>query len=330
MPARPAVTLRGILVRVKRREGAAALLAFAMSTSSAHGQTAADVQGAERDFQAGLTAEKAGDWSGALAEFVEARELARKETPQLLYHLGLCHSKLGKLVLGREELLEAVKRAQADGLQNVATTASAQLSEVQPRIASLALTAPARGAVSSATVDGVDATGQLGTSIDLDPGPHQVRITYRGALPTNLHVTLGDGEHRAIAVPEPAAEPVPLVGPAARSGKLAGWILIGGGASLAIGGAIFWALRDGAVSTLTRDCGPTGHACPESDQSTINTGKVDDAVGVALLTAGAAATLAGAGFLLFSGSRKSETTAVRLGPLVTRQGGGLRLQGALW
>jgi hypothetical protein len=327
-----------ILVRVRLITQAAVFAVAATLTAAADGQEASDLQRAERDFRQALADEDAGAWEKALAEFVEAGALAHKETPQFLYHRGLCHAKLGKLVLARAELVEAAARAQQEGLENVATTSKAQLAEVQPRIASLALTPPARGEVTAASVDGVDATGKLGTDIDLDPGVHEVHVTYAGAPPANLHVTLRDGERRALAIPEPALAPSPGTPPTvleatrhgAGSGKTIGWILLGSGAALGAVGAVFWVLRDGTVSTLSPLCGPMETTCPAPDQSVIDRGKLDNVLAVTLFSVGGAAALTGAGILLFGGSHGPETTGARLAPLVTARGGGIELRGVQW
>jgi hypothetical protein len=339
---------------VRRTTGAAALIAVAIATGSsvAEAQDAAALGRAQKDFQQALADEQAGAWEKALAELTEAGALAHKETPQLLYHLGLCHAKIGKLVLAREELVKAAERASAEGLGNVATTSKAQLAELQPRIASLALTRPARGEVAAVTVDGVDTTAKVGTAVDLDPGVHRVHVTYAQGPSVDLSQTLADGEHRALPIPEPAVgasvpptviplvttPPPPPAAPTAPpppapshggSGRTVGWILIGSGAALGAVGGVFWALRGSAISTLTQNCGPTGDACPTSDQSVINRGKLDDALGVTFWTAGAAALLTGTALVVFGGSRSAETTGVRIGPLVVAGGGGLSMQGTL-
>jgi hypothetical protein len=340
---------------VRRTTGAAALIAAVATASSvAQAEDGAALARAQKDFQQALADEQAGAWEKALAELTEAGELAHKETPQLLYHLGLCHAKLGKLVLAREELSKAAERARADGLGNVATTSKAQLAELQPRIASLALTKPAHGEVTTVTVDGVDTTAKVGTAVDLDPGVHQVHVTYAEGPPVDMSQTLADGEHRALPIPEPATSSVPppvtppviAPPPAAEpppaptasppsspsqggSGRTVGWILIGGGAALGAVGGVFWALRGGAISTLTADCGASGDACPASDQSVINRGKLDDALGVTFWTVGGAALLTGTALVIFGGSRSAEATAVRVGPLVVAGGGGLSIAGTL-
>src|SRR5579872_3504057 len=67
---------------------------------------------AERAFKQALADEQAGLYEKAAAELVEARTAAQKETPQMLFHLGVCHAHLGRVVAARDELREALERAQ--------------------------------------------------------------------------------------------------------------------------------------------------------------------------------------------------------------------------
>ena len=324
-------------------------------SASASAQDAGDLARAEQAFKQALADEQAGQCDRAITELNEARTLARKETPQLLFHLGACHGRLGKVVLARDELRGALERAKAQGLDNVATTARALLDATAARVATVTLTRPARATVTGLTVDGADAASKLGAPMDLDPGDHEVEASYASGPAAKWRVTLRDGEKRDVAVPEPAGpgegsevvppppvlpgsvtppgtvppSPPPAPAPASSSGsRTLGWVLLGGGAALGVGGGVLWALRGSAISTLDGECGPTRQACPQSAQGQINSGKADDALGVMLFVAGGAAVLAGAGLLLFGGH--SETTSgVRVTPVFSAHGAGVGLAGAL-
>ena len=317
-------------------------------------QDASDLARAKQAFAQALTDEKAGSFAQAAREFNEARTLAQKETPQVLYHLGLCHSRIGQVVLARGELEAAAAGAKAQGLDNVATTAQQELDQVRPRIAVITVKKPARGTLASMTLDRVDSTAKVGTPIDVDPGVHDVHIAFADGPPSDVHLTLAEGEHHDVPVPEtgpapspaPAPTPVPAptlasapasspdtTPPSSGSSSTLGWVLVGGGAALAVGGAVFWVLRGNEVSTLNGECGPSGQSCPPGAQSDIDKGKLDNTLGVSLFIAGGVAAAAGAGLLLFGGSHAQATTGVRgvrVTPLLTGHGGGLGVQGTMW
>ncbi|HEX8794869.1 MAG TPA: hypothetical protein VF765_28175, partial [Polyangiaceae bacterium] len=172
---------------------------------AARAQDAGDLARAEQSFKQALADEQAGAFDKALGEFTQAGQLAHKQTPQLLYHLGVCNAKLGHLLAAREQLRAAADSAQKEGLENVMTQSKAQLADVQPRIAGITLTKPAQGTVTAVAVDGADATSKIGTQVDVDPGAHVVHVTYADGAPQDVNVKLGDGERRDVAIPTPPA-----------------------------------------------------------------------------------------------------------------------------
>ena len=328
------------------------------ATAPARAQDASDLARAREAFKRALADEQAGQFEKAASEFTEARTLAQKETPQVLFHLGVCHAHLGRLVVARGELSSAVDRAKAEGLDKVATAAKAELDAVLPRIATVTVRTPDHGAVTSMTLDRVDATAKLGSPIDVDPGPHDVHAELSGGPPADVHLTLADGEHKDVPLvgatsagapslapvpPSPVAPgPAPAPGPDASSAsppsdastpssgtRTLGWIVGGTGVALVAGGAVFWVLRGNEVSTLSGECGPTQHACPASASSDISSGKTYDAVGLSLFIAGGAAVLGGAGLLLLGG-HSSTSTAMQVTPFVTGHSAGLGVTGVTW
>jgi hypothetical protein len=315
----------------------------------ARAQEPGEIAKAEQAFKQALADEQAGAYDKALGEFTQAGQLARKQTPQLLYHQGVCNAKLGHLLAAREQLRAAADKAQQEGLENVMTQSKAQLADVQPRIAGITLTRPAQGTVTAVTVDGADVTAKLGAQVDVDPGAHVVHVTYADGPPQDVNVKLADGERRDVALPvtasttaaappstasgPPPAQPSAPEAPSASSGgstRTIGWILVGGGVALVAGGVVMWVLRGNEISTLNGECGSGGQHCPGSAQSDIDSGKLYDALGVTGFVAGGAAALAGVGLLVFGGPQGDTTTGVSVGPMLARGGGGVRLTGAVW
>jgi hypothetical protein len=306
----------------------------------AHAQKVADLKRAEENFRQGLDDEQAGAWDKALAEFGLARTLARKETPQLLYHLGICHAWLGNVVAARDELAKAAARAVADGRADLATLIKAELADVQPRIASLVLTRPTQVEVTAVTIDGVEATGKLGTGVELDPGAHRIHATYADAPPGDANVTLRDGELRVLALPEPGSAPEPPppsappparpppvavapepvhvapAEPAASSGV--GTQRIYG---LAVGGAGLTGVGVGAVFLLL------SHAA--SSQPQHDNAATDSTVSTAWFIAGGALLATGAVLFLTGGSHEIGTAEIRALPSVGPGQAGVALEGVI-
>jgi hypothetical protein len=299
-----------------------------------HAQQLQDLKQAEYSFRQAIIDEQAGQWDAALTGFTHARTLARKDTTQLLYHLGICHAKLGKVVTARDELVRAVARAQHDGRDDLATMIKAELADVQPRIASLALTRPTRGEVTAVTIDGLAATGKLGVAIDLDPGAHAVHVTYASDPPSDVAVTLAEGERRALPLPDPGTQvappasvaPPPASTPTPPAAPEGGRIApeppasSGMGAQrtwgLALGGAGLAGLGVGAVLAVT--AGQPNH----SDAAT----ERDAAAG--WLIAGGVLAVTGVVLFLTGGSSESSTASVHVVPGVGPGQAGVALLGA--
>lgn len=340
----------------------AAVSAYApLAAAQSNAQSDADIAAAERAFKQALADEDAGRCEQAIAALDEARRLAHKETPQVLFHLGVCHARLGRVMAARDELRAAVERAQTQGLQAVAGAARAQLEKAQARVATLVVARPAHGTVKSVALDGVDVTARIGLPVEVDPGRHVLRAAFIEGPPSQADVDVGEGERREVAVPEggatapavapagvgappagskqePAASAPPLAvpppsetpPPAPGSGtRTLGWITGAGGLALVAGGVVFWVLRGQENDTLSGPCGPSQHQCPQSLQSDIDKGKLYNALADGLFIAGGAAVLAGAGLVLFGGGHDAPATA-RVTTLVVAGGGGVGLEGALW
>jgi hypothetical protein len=331
------------------------LLATGALTRDASAQDANDLTRARDAFKQALADEAAGKYDRAAAEFDQARTLAQKETPQVLFHLGVCHAHLGQLVIAREELTRAANRATTEKLDNVATTAKAELEKVAPRIASLTILKPTNGSVKSMTLDRADVTAKLGAAIDVDPGPHDVHVEVSDGPPFDAHFTLGDGEKKSLQVtmatnpadgpPAPPPAPTPAGTPAGApppasasasdatptsgSSSLVGWLLVGGGAAALVGGTVFWVMRSNEINTLNGECGPSQQACPKGAQNDINSGKTDNTVADTLFIVGGAAALAGAGLLVFGG-HGSSAPSTAIAPFVTPQSAGIGISGTTW
>jgi hypothetical protein len=101
-------------------------------------------------------------------------------------------------------------------------------------------------------------------------------------------------------------------------------VLLGSGAALAVGGAVFWVLRGNEVSTLDHAC--QNRVCPANLQSDDDRGKLYDALGIALFSAAGAAVVAGGGVFLF-GNKSASAGSLQVAPVAAAGGGGLLVRG---
>jgi hypothetical protein len=161
---------------------------------------------ARRTFEEGLEAERNGQAS-ACGKFRKALELIREVGP--LKKVKECDVRDGKLLLARAKLEELIARwpvqdAELEGFKT-------ELAAVRGRIAhvDLALAAGAppgtKARIDSKPVD-VPAT-----SVELDPGEHEILVEVPSKPIERTTVTLGDGENKSLTIP--LAEPRSTEGP---------------------------------------------------------------------------------------------------------------------
>jgi hypothetical protein len=258
-------------------------------------------------------------------------------------NLALCHEKQGKTASAWAEYIQAAQLAaragQADREQ-VARQSAAALDAVLPHI----ILKP--DTIDSITVklDGqVLGAAVLGTSIPIDPGPHEIIASAAGHIPFTQTVTIpaGHGE-QTVAIPKlalgadtpPAAvAPVPPVTPApppSSGPPILGYSLIGGGVVLGITGAIFGALALSDKSSASGQCNAQNQ-CTQSGLNDVSAMKTAEATSTLTIGAGILAAGAGLFFVLRHGHGESSAppaqASVRVDPLTGPHTGGLSLSG---
>jgi hypothetical protein len=153
-------------------------------------------------------------------------------------------------------------------------------------------------------VDGVAAVQRLdGTAVAVDPGEHVFRFERAGAPPVDVRALVREGEKNRIlsaqwapGAPGGAASGISSEVPSAGSPHRTALPWIFGGVAVAAAGTAIWGIASGLSdkATLARTCGATPAGCPEGQIDGART-KVwigDVAVGVAVVSAAAAAWLA--------------------------------------
>jgi hypothetical protein len=268
----------------------------------AQAQTKAELAAAQMWFDEGLSLESSGKWGDALDRF--KRVIAVKRTPQGQFHVGLCESRTGALADALIDLQRAVDMGREAQLPKVVSAADGELHDLRPRVPTL--TVVVKGAPAHVKLDGAElARETLGAPMPVNLGAHEVAAEYdtgeakqslQAAEAARLQVALEPpaGEARqAPAKPPPEPRPVPPPEPPPNPetpapSRVLPWTFVGVGAASLVGAGVFFFLQRKAISQLDTDCklGPSGNACPSSDQGTIDGGKTDTVLALVLAGVG--------------------------------------------
>lgn len=287
-----------------------------------HAQTPSEIATAKQWFGDGLAKEEKSDFTGALDLFRRAAQV--KKTPQILYHVGLCESRTGALVEALVDLESAAAAARGAHADDVLTAANAELAEVKKRTPTLEVrtpdgTTPARFVVDAQSI----ALSMLRAPMPLNPGEHTVTVELTTGATATKKVTLA--ERDAIKVDlaptgsAPPAPPTPAVTPARESAAPTPpaqepsasplpWILVGGGAAVAITGAVLFVVARGKASDLDANC-PVRTACDPKYQSDYDSAKTLNALGIGLGAVGLVAAGVGISMLVLRPSSATASSA---------------------
>ncbi len=301
------------------------LLASALSLSSGalHAQPEAEIQQARTLYSQGLTQEAASDWAGALASFEKVARI--RMTPQVRFHIARCKENLGRL----NEALGGYRLAEHEG-QTTEGVPESVLVEVRHARESLEKRVPRliieRGeGVDSAKIalDGVElGQAQIGREVNVDPGPHLLRVTLADGRKFEKTVQVKEGERSQVLLDVPpdiqplagddASDSSPEAAPADQGvGSSSGsgpmpWIIGGlGVASLAASG-VFYILRNSANDDLEAGC--IKDVCPDTLEDTQSRGENYSMLTGVTLGIGVVGVVVSAVWLL-SGSNPPPATA---------------------
>jgi hypothetical protein len=169
--------------------------------------TKADLAAAKKYYGEGEKKFKAGDYVAAEAEFKAANDI--KPTPQAERFIGLCEDRQGHL------------RVAADWydkfLTHVPDRMTDQGDEIRKRMAEIKaipgkVHVESNPAGASVTVDDKPQASPTPMDVELAPGPHTVKLTAPGRLPTTKTIDVAFASTQAVTADldlEPAAPPPP-------------------------------------------------------------------------------------------------------------------------
>ena len=279
-----------------------------------------DVERARKHFSQGLKLYKDGDFDAALVQF--ERAYAVKANFKVLYNIAQCYFELHQYVEARDTLSRYLKDgAGAIDAERQAAVES-DLSELQRRIAHVAISVNVAGA--TVYVDGKKAgTTPLAAPIDVNEGQRTISVETADRGTKQRIVRVAGGEEQAVSLDFAAASPTtgnavakPLTGAASRppARGLGAGFWVTGSAALVLGAGAgvtgYFALkaRDDHDQDLAR-FGVTSSDLDDSRKQARTFALTTD------ILAGSAVVCAGiATVLLFTHDSGSEQVGLGVGP----------------
>jgi hypothetical protein len=283
-----------------------------------------------------------GDVAAACRRFEESHRL--DPLPGTLLNMAVCHEREGRTATAWVEFRDAAALARRDGRDDRVTLAEEHMKGLEPRLSTVRITVGPRADLPSLTVtlDGTDlARPAWDTALPVDPGAHVVGASAPSAKPFSARVeVVREGESQTVTidalepapplvVPEvvpPAPALLPVVPPLKEEGGLStrrvSALALGGAAIVGLGVGTYFGL-DAISKHAASNGGCPANQCSaqavvENDQSKTSADRSTVAFAVAL------PALAVATYLWFSGGHsKGASSALRVAPMVGRDGGGL-------
>lgn len=248
-------------------------LAFAstLGLAAAPARAQAENQAAARAlFDEGRALVKAGNAAAACPKFEGASHLY--PSVGIALNLADCYERVGRTASAWTEFGEAASLAGRSDRPDDAAEARRRQVALEGKLTHLVLRAPHDIPGLSVKRDGIELPPAAWDSpIPVDPGPHEVRAEAPERTPWVQSVTAaGAGQTTTVEVPELAAAPpsanpevapattsnaVPPTHPPADQGRgssgarTAGWVLVGAGVAVGIGGGVLTGVEAGKASS---------------------------------------------------------------------------------
>lgn len=323
-----ALSPRRRLSRVVLSIGALTLAASSASltgVSIAEAQTKEELAKAKELFMEGVALASGNNCAGAIAKY---KEVARvKMTPQVAFNIAECEERLGKLVsalgnyrLVQSQLEDPKVKAKA---KDVAAQVDTRVASLEGRIPKLTIKRGKGADTAALTLDGTElGSTQVGSEIEVDPGPHEVVAKVGEKEGARKAVTLAETESKTIEIeidlaalnkvdkPIEVEKPIdaPLPPPPPEKGSIVpGAVITGVGvAGLAVGAVLFFGPRQSTIDELDAKCGGDT-TCPMSASSIADKGRLY--TGIAEISAGVGFVGVTTGIILMALSGKKKAPA---------------------
>lgn len=263
-----------------------------------------ELAAARRLFSEAKDLEKEGDWEGALAKLEKVAGV--KMTPQVRFHVALCHDHLGRLVeaINGFELAAQEARAMGPKARDVAENAPARAEKLRGRVAHVRLEVVGTVRVSKIFIDGrAVSLALVDTEIPLDPGSHLVEVRRDDEVTDSHELELGEAESEVLELeiddpkpppkpdPDPDPDPKPPVpidpGPKEQPSRLPAYLTAGAGVAILGGAAVTFGLRQATIANV-RCYDPDNYTgCDPEDEPTAALAEKYDLASKVLLGVGA-------------------------------------------
>jgi hypothetical protein len=260
-------------------------------------------------FVEGIDLEKEGDWEAALSRFMKVADV--KMTPQVRFHIALCHEKLGRWVdaVNGFEFAEQEARAAGDHGRDVLENAPKRAEALRARLAHIVINVEGKVYTSKVFIDGNEvALALAGSSIPVDPGDHVIAVKRAGKTTFSEERSFDEAESQEITleIDDPKPEPKPLPKPAVVPGggdpsnpvvpddppQWIAYVVAGVGVAALGGAGAMWGLRQQRLSGLECDNNDfTG--CDPAFRAQADDAKNFDFASKVLLGVGAAGVVTG-------------------------------------
>jgi hypothetical protein len=281
------------------------------------------------------------NFAQALPLFREAHALSK--SPNALLYVARCLRELGRLVEAydrmQETVREATQRAETDDKYvQTRDAASAELAQLEQRIAKVVVRLEPMPEGAAITINGVELTReQLGAPVAAPAGrlvvearapghePIRRQLDASGGTTEELTLTLERTPDKPRVQKAPTPPPVETGGGVRVAGFVIGALGVGGLVAFAVTGA----LAKSKFDEVDEACGGARCSDPRFDAE-IDEGKTLGTVANVTLAVGGAATLAGVFMIIFGGPRapaSGSTSAARAEVGLVVQPGGLWLHG---
>jgi hypothetical protein len=282
----------------------------------------------------------AGDVEHACKAFEESLRLDGGAAVGTRYNLAGCYEKQGRTASAWAMFLNAAVGAGKRGEKEREKSANDRAAALEPKLVRLRIVVSDGAKAASLKVfrdEGAVSEGQLGLPIPVDPGKHTVRATADGMQPFGAEVNV-EGDGTTITVKVPALEPEGAVTPPPKTVGVVttpttpersaqrplGFVALGLGGALLVGGGVFLAMRQSTISDLDAVCGPDRKSCPADAASTVSSGHTYTTLSAVGFLGGAA--LVATGVVLVLTAKSSHDAATTGGVSVQVNGAGASLR----
>jgi hypothetical protein len=259
-------------------------------------------------FDEALVLERDEKWSEALEKLERVGKV--KMTPQVRFHIALCHENLGRLVDAINGFELAVQEARAVGAKDVMEAAPPRAEKLRARVAQLTFSVEGTVRSSKVFIDGEEVSLALAdTKIPIDPGEHLIEVRRDGKVTERREILVDEGETQTIRLriddpepppppdpPPPPPDPVvvtPEVPPEDESVRIPAYVVAGVGVAGLLAAGVLWGLRESSIAKVRCDDPEEFTGCDPRDVPFAEEGERLDVASKVMVGVGGAALVTG-------------------------------------